>query len=67
MAARKTPWKPSPDHPWNQRARDGAARAEKRKRRAGFVDVFEELRANEEAHERIEASELERSIKGFFE
>lgn len=65
-------WKPSPDHPWNRRAREGAARAEgkakaSRRRKEREVDVFEELLANEEAHDRIEASELERGIRDFFE
>jgi len=68
MASRKQPWKPGPNHPWNERARVGFALAEVRKRRRGaFVDLFEDLRETEEAHDRLEASELARSIKAYFE
>lgn len=68
MAARKLPWKPGPNHPWNERTRLSVAIAERRKRRRGnFVDVFEDLRSEEEAHDRLEAAELEKSIRRYFE
>lgn len=62
-------WKPGPDHPWKTRTRLSVADAERRKlkrrRSEALVDVFDDLRAEEESHDRLEAAELERSIKVF--
>ena len=63
----KSNWKPGPNHPWNERVRVSVLKARQKKRRANFVDVFEDLRETEEAHDRLEASELEKSIRRYFE
>ena len=67
-------WKPGASHPWKLRTRLSVADAEQRKlleqrklrrRNEAPIDVFDDLRAEEESHDRLEAAELERSIKVF--
>lgn len=63
----RKPYKPSPNHPWNLKARAQALAARGKKRTVSDLLVLQHLREEEEQFDREESAELERSIKEFFE
>jgi len=63
----KKPYKPSPDHPWNLKARAQVLAAQGKKRPQSDLLVLQALREDEERFDREETAELERGIKEFFE
>lgn len=58
--------KPKPDHPWILRTNAQVRKQRVLKQKRAKADVFEQIRADEEAHEREEASEIERQCREFF-
>jgi len=63
----KKPYKPSPNHPWNLKARAQVLAAQGKKRTMSDTLVLQSLLEEEERFDREESAELERSIREFFE